>query len=105
MTQRKVVDWYRQVGGHADAIAAARRVREEVDELIESLERGDTDNARREAADVGLCLLVAAETISCDLDVEMELKHYANLNRRWRVMEDGTLYHIKDSAPEADHVR
>lgn len=98
MTQQVVADWYRSVGGRANALRAAQRIREEVNELILALEAGELRNARIEAADVGLCLLVAADIIGCDLNAHMDAKHQINLRRHWRVTEDGVLYHIRPAS-------
>ncbi len=97
--QRKISRWYRSNGGCAMALEAARRVQNELSELIKAVEDGDQNHAQEEGADVGICLAITMEQLRCDMLDKMEWKLGINEQRQWEVQLDGTLTHVKGSDP------
>jgi NTP pyrophosphatase (non-canonical NTP hydrolase) len=97
--QQQVAEWFHGEGGSVTALNSAKRAEVEMKELIEAMESGDMAHAREEAADVCLALMITAQTAGFDLMDAVAWKHSINKMRRWRVDENGCLYHVKGSDP------
>lgn len=93
--QRAVVKWFQSNGGDTDTLNAFKRALEEFRELLVSVEEGDMEHAREEAADVALCLLLASEYAGFDLLEAVRWKQTINDIRKWTVGGFGTLFHVK----------
>lgn len=97
--QKRLRDWFDRNGGRVTTARAVTRAAEEMEELRESVtSEGRIEDCAEEAADVYLCLLLAADLIGCDLHASAERKMVKNESRTWRVDETGALYHVKPNA-------
>jgi len=108
--QIAVVNWFYRNGGKATALSATKRIAEELKELLDAVEHGDFEHAREEAADVGICLLMASECLGFDLFAAMRWKQSINDHRQWHADEHGCLHHVKgtdprDSSPASEGAR
>jgi NTP pyrophosphatase (non-canonical NTP hydrolase) len=97
--QKRVSSWFTANGGKPSLLNSIRRTKKELDELLAAVESGDIASVREEAADVGICLMLAAHEAGFDLLEAMRWKHAINEHRRWKVDELGCLSHIKGTDP------
>ncbi|MDZ4381148.1 MAG: dATP/dGTP pyrophosphohydrolase domain-containing protein [Parvibaculum sp.] len=81
-------------GPVGDPVALARRARIEMEELIEALEKGDTEEAARETADVLILLNRLGTTLGFDLSDAVDAKMKVNRARLWVPAGDGTGRHV-----------
>lgn len=81
----------------AQPITIAKRIKEELEELIEVLEHPVPNPAcvHEEIADVEICLRYLAETVGCELQSVVDLKMEINRKREWVVDGCGNGYHKK----------
>lgn len=94
-TQSAIALWGEETFGPvSDPVALARRASVEMDELIEALEKGDTEEAARETADVLILLNRLGTTLGFDLLEAVDAKMKVNRARRWVPAGDGTGRHV-----------
>lgn len=94
-TSKTILVWGDETFGKVqDPVALVKRAAEEMDELIEALENGDTDEAGKEAADVTILLHRLMGTLNKELADEVDKKMKINRNRTWKSAGDGTGGHI-----------
>lgn len=94
-TQRTICDWAEAIFGpvsHPSVLVDRALV--EMDELRRAVQRGDTAEAGKEAADVMILVYRLMETFSLDLHAEVTAKMTENRARTWRPKGDGTGSHI-----------
>lgn len=91
-TWASIAGWCEQTFGPCIPARVAKRASEEMRELIdETAEAADwTDKAREEAADVAICLSRVPGIWEA-----VERKMAINRAREWRLMGDGTGYHVR----------
>lgn len=91
-TWASIAAWCEQTFGPCAPVRVAKRASEEMRELIdETADASDwTDKAREEAADVAICLSRVP-----GLWEAVERKMAINRAREWRLMGDGTGYHVR----------
>ena len=93
-TQSTIARWGEETFGPvSDPVALAKRASIEMDELIEVLEKGDTEEAARETADVLILLNRLGTTLGFDLLEAVDAKMKVNRARRWVPAGDGTGRH------------
>ena len=93
-TQSSISGWGEETFGPvSDPVALARRASIEMDELIEALEKGDTEEAARETADVLVLLNRLGTTLGFDLSDAVDAKMKVNRARHWVPAGDGTGRH------------
>jgi len=93
-TQSTIALWGEETFGPvSDPVALARRAGVELDELIVALEKGDTEEAARETADVLILLNRLSATLGFDLLEAVDAKMKVNRARRWVPAGDGTGRH------------
>ncbi|MFY9190406.1 MAG: hypothetical protein WAN89_03915 [Lawsonella sp.] len=97
--QQRIASWFQANGGNSSLLNSIRRTKKELDELLAAVESGDTESVREEAADVGICLMLAAHEAGFDLLEAMRWKHAINRQRRWKVDGSGCLSHVKGTDP------
>lgn len=94
-TPDTILDWVQTNFGTATLERTIERAVEEMDELTESISLGcDRETVIEEAADVVIVL--------CNipgLQDAINAKMAKNRARKWKVMGDGTAYHIKEPQP------
>lgn len=94
-TSKTILVWGDETFGKVqDPLALVKRAAEEMDELIEALENGDTDEAGQEAADVTILLHRLMGTLNKELADEVDKKMDINRKRTWKATGDGTGGHI-----------
>ena len=82
-TQSTIARWGEETFGPvSDPVALAKRASIEMDELIEVLEKGDTEEAARETADVLILLNRLGTTLGFDLLEAVDAKMKVNRARR-----------------------
>jgi len=94
-TQATITEWAKSVGIKPDILRAVMRAKEEMDEALVDISRGDIAAAGVELADVVICLHVAASLMGVDLQAAIDTKMQINRNRTWRVDATGCAYHVK----------
>jgi len=93
-TQSTIAGWGEETFGPvSNPVALARRASIEMDELIEALEKGDTEEAARETADVLILLNRLGTTLGFDLGEAVDAKMRINRARQWVPAGDGTGRH------------
>ncbi len=96
--QETIANWVRETFGEPQKERAIMRAHEEMQELVECLDKEVTpDEVGEEMADVAICLFAAAEAWGQDLAEHVDRKMAKNRKRKWRSMGDGTGYHIKET--------
>lgn len=94
-TQSTIAGWGEETFGPvSNPVALARRASIEMDELIEALEKGDTEEAERETADVLILLNRLGTTPGFDLSDAVDAKMKVNRARHWVPDGDGTGRHV-----------
>ncbi|GMV60974.1 MAG: hypothetical protein AMXMBFR74_01430 [Parvibaculum sp.] len=94
-TQSTIALWGEETFGPvSDPAALARRASIEMEELIEALEKGDTEEAARETADVLILLNRLGTTLGFDLLEAVDAKMKVNRARHWVPAGDGTGRHV-----------
>jgi NTP pyrophosphatase (non-canonical NTP hydrolase) len=94
-TQSTIALWGEETFGPVrDPVALAKRASIEMDELIEALEKGDTEEAARETADVLILLNRLSATLGFDLADAVDAKMKVNRARQWVPAGDGTGRHV-----------
>ncbi|NVJ98581.1 MAG: DUF550 domain-containing protein [Alphaproteobacteria bacterium] len=95
-TQKTIADWAEETFGPvADQSILVARAAEELAELLEAIEAGDTPEIGRETADVAILLYRLMELNGLDLGTEIDAKMAVNRSRQWRAKGDGTGGHVK----------
>ena len=94
-TQQSITEWADSVGIQPDPYRAVTRAGEELQEALDELLAGRSQDAAIELADVVICLHVAASKMGVDLQAEIDAKMRINRNRQWRLDATGCAYHIK----------
>lgn len=116
MLQTKLATWFAANGGIPAFPNVLLRAKKEFDELLEvttaksmgaDADAGFNDyqerpDIREEMADVGICLMMAADILGFNLLAEMRAKHTINQKRKWVVDELGCLRHIKGTDPRGE---
>lgn len=97
--QRYIGEWYRENGGHATPINAAKRMQKELKELIDALEIGDIEGAKEELADVAICGDIVAEALAFCRLRKVYWKMRINEAREWEVDAEGCLSHVRGTDP------
>lgn len=95
----KITAWQHDTFGETTPLSVAKHLRKEVDELIEALERGDTEHAQEELSDVQILLWNEAKKLGMDfyeISANVRKKHTKNLQRKWLKPDaDGCVHHEK----------
>lgn len=93
-SQATISGWGEETFGPvSDPVALARRASIEMEELIEALEKGDTEEAARETADVLILLNRLGTTLGFELVDAVDAKMKVNRARQWIPAGDGTGRH------------
>jgi hypothetical protein len=93
-TQSSISGWGEETFGPvANPVALAKRASIEMDELIEALEKGDTEEAAHETADVLILLNRLGTTLGFELADAVDTKMKVNRARQWIPAGDGTGRH------------
>lgn len=94
-TSQSIAQWGRETFGDAASIKAfAIRAQEELTELIEAIENGETNkNIALEAADVSILLHRLTGTLGLDLYDTIDEKMSINRKRKWTPDGNGVGQH------------
>lgn len=104
---KDIFAWWTSVPqSHRDPDAALRKASKEFDELIDAhsiVHPGESPQDRKkraciEAADTIICLSNYIEILGFDAAKTVAAKLEILKKRKWEVMEDGTLQHVKEDA-------
>lgn len=92
--QEQITDWAQKEFGNPDALATAKRMKKEVEELITHLEEGELNEAAEECCDVEIMLRQVATLVWVNLDQGVDQKMEVNVKRKWERTEEGDFQHV-----------
>lgn len=99
-TQQSVTQWADETFGPCTVTRATERAVEEMEEFKEVDKQWTSAtylaDLQAECADVVITLYRVASTMGFDLHAEIDRKMAVNRQRKWKVNQDGTGYHIRD---------
>lgn len=91
---KKITNWSAETFGNPDFHATAKRMKKEIDEFYEAIEKGDLENAIEEMVDIEVMLRQCAHLSGIDLDEGVDSKMEINQKRVWARTEDGDFQHV-----------
>lgn len=95
-TQKTIADWADDTFGPAlDPGDLVTRAADELEELLEAVQKADKQEIGKEAADVVILLMRVMELNGLNLHDEVDKKMQINRSRTWVSKGDGTGSHIK----------
>lgn len=95
-TQQSVSHWAEQIFGPiAEPAVLVRRAETELQELLQAVQDGNTEEIGKETADVVILLMRLLEQNGLSLSNEVDKKMQENRARKWIKKGDGTGSHIK----------